>query len=378
MAAMLAGRPNLFGMSLAELRTTLGELETPFRSRQVYDWLYRQRVRQLRRDDQPQPHSAGAAVRLFSIAWPEQQEQRLSDDGTRKYLFRLSDGAMIESVMIPQERRRTICVSTQAGCPLKCTFCLTGVGGYGRNLTPGEILGQVAAVMSEIGPAETDEPRPWNVVFMGMGEPLLNVDATLAAVRVLLDPKAYAVAPRKLTVSTVGIIPALDRMAAEPVPPNLAISLHAATPELRLALMPIEARYPLDAVLAAAERYPNPGGAGVTFEYVLLRNVNDSVSEARQLVKLLKGRRCKVNLIPLNPAAELPYEPPDPGSRRRLLPHARRSGPERLGAQTTRPGRPGGLRSAAPGRRFSLPCSAGRPPGRDGARLKFRRLGGTT
>ena len=312
MAAMPAGRPNLFGMSLAELRTTLGELETPFRSRQVYDWLYRQRVRSF---DEMTNLSRTLRERLsasFSIAWPEQQEQRLSDDGTRKYLFRLSDGAMIESVMIPQERRRTICVSTQAGCPLKCTFCLTGVGGYGRNLTPGEILGQVAAVMSEIGPAETDEPRPWNVVFMGMGEPLLNVDATLAAVRVLLDPKAYAVAPRKLTVSTVGIIPALDRMAAEPVPPNLAISLHAATPELRLALMPIEARYPLDAVLAAAERYPNPGGAGVTFEYVLLRNVNDSVSEARQLVKLLKGRRCKVNLIPLNPAAELPYEPPTP------------------------------------------------------------------
>ncbi len=309
---MSAGRTNLFGMSLDELRATLGEGEKPFRSRQIYDWLYRQRVRSF---DEMTNLSRPLRERLcasFRVAWPERQEQRLSYDGTRKYLFRLADGAAIESVLIPEVRRRTICVSTQAGCPLRCAFCLTGVGGYERNLTPGEILGQVAAVMSDAGQATTDPPRPWNIVFMGMGEPLLNVDATLAAVRVLLDPKGFAVAPRKLTVSTVGIIPALERLAAEPVPPNLAISLHAATPELRLALMPIEARHPLAAVLAAADRYPNPGGAGVTYEYVLLGRVNDSVTEAKQLAKLLRGRRCKVNLIPLNPAAEIPFELPTP------------------------------------------------------------------
>ena len=308
---MCAGRPNLFGMSLGELEA-LGELEEPFRSRQIYGWLYSRRVRSFGEMTNLSRRLRERLSSSYAIVWPERQEQRLSYDGTRKYLFRLSDGATIESVMIPEGRRRTICVSTQAGCPLACTFCLTGVGGYGRNLLAGEILGQVAAVMSDAGPANAERPRPWNIVFMGMGEPLLNVDATLAAVRVLLDPKAFAVPPRKLTVSTVGIIPALERLAGEPVPPNLAISLHAATPELRLKLMPIEAKYPLDAVLAAADRYPNPGGGGVTFEYVLLGGVNDSIAEARQLVKLLRRRKGKVNLIPLNPAPEIPFEPPPP------------------------------------------------------------------
>ena len=174
---------------------------------------------------------ASGSRRRYDLRWPEVAERSRSRDGTVKYLFRLDDGATIESVYIPEERRRTICISTQAGCPLKCAFCLTGIGGYKRNLKAWEILGQVATVMEER--AGGTDARPWNVVVMGMGEPLLNYEATVQALRVLMDPEGFAVAPRRLTLSTVGILPALEKLAAEPVRPNLAISLHAPNPELR-------------------------------------------------------------------------------------------------------------------------------------------------
>jgi 23S rRNA (adenine2503-C2)-methyltransferase len=252
----------------------------------------------------------------FEVRWPEVAERALSRDGTRKYLFRLEDGATVESVYIPEDDRRTICISTQAGCPLKCAFCLTGIAGYKRNIDPAEILGQVATVMEEHPVAEThpqrrgDDPFPWNIVVMGMGEPLLNYDATVAALRVLMDPEGFGVPPRKLTLSTVGILPALEKLAQEPVRPNLAISLHAPDPGLRRALMPIEQKYPMDAVIDAALRYPVPRGGLVTFEYVLLGGVNDTAAHARELARRLSGRRAKVNLIPLNPAPEIPFKAP--------------------------------------------------------------------
>jgi 23S rRNA (adenine2503-C2)-methyltransferase len=229
-------------------------------------------------------------------------------DGTVKYLFRLDDGATIESVYIPEERRRTLCISTQAGCPLRCAFCLTGIAGYKRNLKPWEILGQVAVVMAEAPP----EQKAWNIVVMGMGEPLLNYDATVHALRILMDPEGFAVAPKKLTLSTVGILPALEKLMEEPVRPNLAISLHAPNAGLRAALMPIEQKYRLEDVIAAARRYKVPRGGMVTYEYVLLGGVNDSPAHARELVKLLRGSRAKVNLIPLNPAPDIPFRPPTP------------------------------------------------------------------
>jgi 23S rRNA (adenine2503-C2)-methyltransferase len=233
-------------------------------------------------------------------------ERGTSRDGTIKYLFRLDDGATVESVYIPEERRRTICISTQAGCPLKCAFCLTGISGYKRNLKTWEILGQVATVMDEA----PREEKAWNIVVMGMGEPLLNYDNTVAALRVLMDPDGFAVAAKKLTLSTVGILPALEKLMQEPVRPNLAISLHAPTRELRRELMPIEDRYDIEDVIAAAQRYPIPRGGAVTYEYVLLGGVNDRPEQARALVRLLAGSRGKVNLIPLNPAPEIPFAPP--------------------------------------------------------------------
>lgn len=302
--------------ALSQLVSELGE--SAFRARQIYSWLYRRRVQGLEEmTDLSKDLRAGLEERVV-LTWPEVSERTLSSDGTRKYLFRLEDGATIESVYIPEDDRRTICISTQAGCPLKCAFCLTGIAGYKRNLTTSEILGQVARVMEDHPASAThperreEDPFPWNVVVMGMGEPLLNYEATVGALRILMDEKGFAIPPRKLTLSTVGVLPALERMLAEGVRPNLAISLHAPDPGLRRALMPIEEKYSLDDVVKAALAYPQPRGGRVTFEYVLLRGVNDTPAHARELARRLAGRRAKVNLIPLNPAEEIPFEAPTP------------------------------------------------------------------
>ena len=305
----MASKRNLFGLDRAGLEAAMAELGEPaYRARQLYVWLYRRRVRDLAAMTDL---GKGLRARLdsgFEVRWPEVAARDVSRDGTIKYLFQLDDSATIESVHIPEERRRTICISTQAGCPLKCAFCLTGIAGYKRNLKPWEILGQVATVMDEA----PRQQKPWNVVVMGMGEPLLNYEATVHALRILMDPEGFAIAPKKLTLSTVGILPALEKLMAEPVRPNLAISLHAPEPGLRRQLMPIEEKYRLEDVIAAAQRYPIPRGGRVTYEYVLLKGVNDSTTHARQLARLLRGVKAKVNLIPLNPAAEIPFDAPTP------------------------------------------------------------------
>jgi 23S rRNA (adenine2503-C2)-methyltransferase len=334
-----SGKPNLFGLDRAALREIVTGLGEPaYRAGQIYLWLYRRRARAIAEMTDLTKGIREALAARFELRWPEVVERGHSQDGTIKYLFRLDDGATVESVYIPEDRRRTICISTQAGCPLKCTFCLTGISGYKRNLKPWEILGQVATVMyetAELGGARSaatseggfrggrERPtesgvsappdlkgRAWNVVVMGMGEPLLNYENTVIALRALMDPEGFAVAPKKLTLSTVGILPALEKLMQEPVRPNLAISLHAPTKELRRELMPIEDRYDIKDVIAAAQRYPIPRGGAVTYEYVLLGGVNDQPAHARALVRLLAGSRGKVNLIPLNPAPEIPFAPP--------------------------------------------------------------------
>jgi 23S rRNA (adenine2503-C2)-methyltransferase len=334
-----ASRPNLFGLDRAALREIVAGLGEPaYRAEQIYLWLYRRRIRAIAEMTDLTKGVREALATTHDLRWPEVVERGHSRDGTIKYLFRLDDGATIESVYIPEDRRRTICISTQAGCPLKCGFCLTGISGYKRNLKPWEILGQVATVMAEreLGGAHSaatseggfrgGRERPsqsrvsappeirkaWNVVVMGMGEPLLNYESTVIALRALMDPDGFAVAPRKLTLSTVGILPALEKLMQEPVRPNLAISLHAPTKELRRELMPIEERYDIQDVIAAARRYPIPHGGAVTYEYVLLGGVNDQPTHARALVRLLAGSHGKVNLIPLNPAPEIPFAPPSP------------------------------------------------------------------
>jgi 23S rRNA (adenine2503-C2)-methyltransferase len=302
-----SAKPNLFGLDRAALSALVASLGEPaYRAAQIYLWLYRRRARAIAEMTDLTKGLREALADGHDLRWPAVVERGHSRDGTIKYLFRLDDGATVESVYIPEERRRTICISTQAGCPLKCAFCLTGISGYKRNLKTWEILGQVATVMQEA----PREQKAWNVVVMGMGEPLLNYDNTVAALRVLMDPDGFAVAPKKLTLSTVGILPALEKLMEEPVRPNLAISLHAPTKELRRELMPIEERYDIKDVIAAAQRYPIPRGGAVTYEYVLLGGVNDQPEHARALVRLLGGARGKVNLIPLNPAPEIPFAPP--------------------------------------------------------------------
>jgi 23S rRNA (adenine2503-C2)-methyltransferase len=302
---------NLFGLDRPALERRLVELGEPrFRGRQLYAWLYEKRARSFA---EMTDLGIGLRQRLeagFRLEWPEVQRRQRSSDQTVKYLFRLRDGVTIETVLIPEPGRRTLCISTQAGCPLKCAFCLTGIAGFRRNLEAGEILGQVAAVMEESEAVEPLPRRPVNVVVMGMGEPLLNADATLTAIRILMDPKGFAIPPRRLTLSTVGILPGLVRLAEEKVRPNLAISLHASDPGLRRALMPVEASYPIEKVLETVRHYRVPRGGRVTFEYVLLRGINDSPVHARRLVRQLSKTRGKVNLIPLNPAPEIPFEAP--------------------------------------------------------------------
>jgi 23S rRNA (adenine2503-C2)-methyltransferase len=304
---------NLFGHDRAALLALVRGLgEADFRAQQLYAWLYRKRASSF-----AALTDLGKALRdklqaSHELRWPAIGERQRSRDGTLKYLFQLDDGATIESVYIPEARRRTICISTQAGCPLKCAFCLTGIAGYKRNLKTWEILGQVATVMAEAPGLDPDagRSRSWNIVVMGMGEPLLNYEATVAALRILMDREGFAVPPRKLTLSTVGILPALERLMTEPLRPNLAISLHAPNPALRRALMPIEEKYAMRDVIAAARRYPIPRGGLVTYEYVMLAGVNDGMTHARELARLLRGSRAKVNLIPLNPAPEIPFAAP--------------------------------------------------------------------
>lgn len=303
----MPGSPNLFGLECGALAASFAELGEPaFRARQVYSWLYRKRARSFDVMTNLKQALRERLAGAFTLEWPELLERLLSYDGTRKYLFQLAGGATIESVYIPEQKRRTICISTQAGCPLKCAFCLTGIAGYRRNLETWEILGQVAAVMQD-APSET---KPWNVVVMGMGEPLLNYENTVAALRVLMDPEGFAITPKRLTLSTVGILPALEKLMLEPVRPNLAISLHASNKLLRRELMPIEGKYPIEQVIAAARRYQVPRGGRVTYEYVLLKGVNDTMQHARQLVRLLAQARAKVNLIPLNRAPDIPFQAP--------------------------------------------------------------------
>jgi 23S rRNA (adenine2503-C2)-methyltransferase len=240
------------------------------------------------------------------IRTPEVVRKERSIDGTTKLLMRLADGKQIESVFIPDTPSQTFCISTQVGCAMKCAFCLTGKMGIDRNLTAGEIAGQVRVLAREL---EMLDVR-FNIVLMGMGEPLHNYDATMKALRILNDEHGLAIAARRITLSTVGVLPALERLATEPVMPNLAISLHSTTEEQRDMLVPINRKYGLKELLDACRRFPIKRRERITFEYVMLNEVNDTPEDARRLVKLLHGIRGKVNLLPLNEAAGIPFDRP--------------------------------------------------------------------
>jgi 23S rRNA (adenine2503-C2)-methyltransferase len=242
----------------------------------------------------------------FTITTPEVVRQERSIDGTTKFLLRLRDGKLIESVFIPDTPAMTYCLSTQVGCAMKCAFCLTGRMGIERNLSAGEIVGQVRVLTRELRMHETRV----NIVLMGMGEPLHNYDETMKALRILADQHGMAISPRRMTLSTVGVLPALERLATEPLMPTLAISLHSTTEDQRDMLVPINRKYGLKELLDACRRFPLKRRNRITFEYVLLAGINDTPEDARRLVKLLNGIKAKVNLLPLNEAAGIPFERP--------------------------------------------------------------------
>ena len=287
-------RTNLVGASRAELAALLAEFDPrPFRAEQVYQWVARRMAggieemtnipKALRRD-----LGERATVRDPGIV-----EVRRGDDGTAKYALSFPDGAVIEAVAMPMEGHTTVCLSSQTGCAVGCIFCVTGVLGAGRNLTGGEIFGQYRAILRGEGLVGT----PVNVVFMGMGEPLLNLPAVSRAVELI----AETVSPRRVTVSTSGIVPGIRKLAALERRPKLAVSLNATTQEQRERLMPIAARWPLDELLDTLRAFPLERGRRITFEYVMLAGINDSDEDARRLPRLLRGIPAKVNLIPLNP-----------------------------------------------------------------------------
>src|ERR1035438_7465788 len=281
---------SLLGMELTEIREALGPGHPQFRAKQIYAALYHQRVADL-----VQVSTLPAALRqelggARRVGLPEIAQRYESADGTRRYLLRLEDGRTVETVLMPEDQRDTVCISSQVGCPVDCKFCMTALMGLERNLTAGEIVGQVLLVARDNGLLE-DSTR-LNIVMMGQGEPLLNLANVVKATRLLTDAEGVGIPPRRITVSTAGIIPKIEELGREPVRPRLSISLNASTLETR------------GAPLRPWEK--------LTFEYVLLKGVNDTDADARRVVRLLANLNAKVNLIALNPGPGIPFETPDP------------------------------------------------------------------
>lgn len=312
-------------MELNDIREVLGPDLPGFRARQLYEALYRRHV------------SAFGEVTVLPFSLRQELADRLtfglpevarryeSVDGTRRYLLRLEDGRTVETVYMPEEERHTLCISSQVGCPVNCGFCLTALLGLERNLSAGEILGQVLAVAQDNGLLGVRTRL--NIVMMGQGEPLLNLAAVLKATRLLLDPDGIGLSPKRVTISTSGIIPKIEELGREAVRPKLAISLNASTEEQRQHLMPITRKYHLKDLLEVCRTYPLRPWEKLTFEYVLLRDVNDSDADARRVAKMLANLNAKVNLIALNPGPGIPYETPEPARVARFQQTVRRTVP---------------------------------------------------
>jgi 23S rRNA (adenine2503-C2)-methyltransferase len=288
---------NLLDLLPLEIEGTVAALGVPrFRGRQIAGWIYRKGVTDWSdMSDLPRDFRQTVYERLF-IGVPEIERRTPSRDGSEKFVFRFADGARVQSVLMPDEDRLTLCVSTQVGCGFGCAFCFTGTMGLDRNLSAGEIVGQYVGAARTLAPPR----RITHVVYMGMGEPLANYQATVQSLRILTDPLAAGLSPRRVTVSTVGLVGGIERLARENLRVNLAISLHATSNEIRDRIMPVNRGFAIEELLAACRRFPLPVRQRMTFEYVLLDGVNDAPQDARRLVRLLKGIRAKVNLIPFN------------------------------------------------------------------------------
>ena len=321
----------LLGLDLQELTKLVEEADQPvYRARQLFHALYSQRIAVLEQASTlPEKFRSTLAKNAFSVGMPTIQKRFVSLDGTVRYLIELSDSETVETVWMPEGdggesgdgseageegertgrdwKRATICVSSQVGCAVNCQFCLTALLGVKRNLGGGEIVGQVVAVLRDQNVAPPNDRV--NLVFMGMGEPLLNYENFIKAVRLLVE--GVGISERRMTVSTAGIVPRIRQLGGEPVRPKLAISLNAPSDELRTRIMPLNKKWNLPKLLAAAREFPLRSREKLTFEYVLLRGVNDSAEHARQLARLVRGLKVKVNLIALNPGPGVAFETPD-------------------------------------------------------------------
>jgi len=305
------GPRDLVGLSREALGAEIAALGEPaFRARQLWHWIYHRGA-----TDFASMSSLSKAFRTrlaehFTIGRPQVSHDSASSDGTRKWLLRFADDQEVECVHIPEEDRGTLCVSSQVGCTLTCRFCHTGTQRLVRNLSAAEIVGQVMQARDALDewPVPADGRRISNLVMMGMGEPLYNYDNVARALRIIMDPEGLSLSRRKITLSTAGVVPAMRRCGEE-LGVNLAVSLHAVTDELRDLLVPLNRKYPLAELLAACRAYPGVHNARrITFEYVMLKDVNDSPADARALARLLAEIPAKVNLIPFNPWPGAPYE----------------------------------------------------------------------
>jgi 23S rRNA (adenine2503-C2)-methyltransferase len=313
---------DLFGMDRRELASALASFtDRPFHAAQLFHQMYGRLETGLpAMTDLPSSLRAKLAER-FRISWPRIGSVRPSTDGSKKYLLVLDDGREIESVYIVHGARITLCLSSQVGCALSCRFCLTGTMGLVRNLTPGEILGQIAVMVRD----NAIEKATCRIVLMGMGEPLHNYDAVVRAFRIMVDPRGFGLPPRRIVLSTAGLVPGIDRLAKENPRPRLAISLGATDDTLRDDLVPINRKHNLEALLAACRRFPLGPREKITFEYCLIQDVNDREVDARRLARMTRGLQAKVNLIPYNEAGVPGFRTPTLDSARRFrdLLHAR-------------------------------------------------------
>ncbi len=307
-------RLRLIGLDRDDFARLVADIgEKPFRAGQLWHWVYGKGAPIF--DDMTTLAKSlrAALVESASLARAEAAEDHLSSDGTRKWLFRFPDGELAETVFIPTSERGTLCMSSQVGCTLNCRFCHTGTQRLVRNLDAGEIIAQLMAARDAIGEwgRPSAERRITNLVMMGMGEPLYNFDNVKKALKIIMDPEGLSISKRRITLSTAGVVPMMARCGEE-IGVNLAVSLHAVSDDIRDELVPLNRKYPLKELLEACRVYPGVHNARrITFEYVMLKGINDSEADARELVRLLRGIPAKTNLIPFNPWPGAPYECPD-------------------------------------------------------------------
>jgi len=310
-ADTIAARRNLVGLDRAELAAEMAAFGAePFRARQLWHWIYHRGATSFDRMTSLSKAFRASLAERYEIARPAVSRALQSSDGTRKWLLRFGDGQEVECVHIPESDRGALCVSSQVGCTLTCKFCHTGTQRLVRNLEAAEIVGQVMIARDALGewPSPAEDRQLTNIVMMGMGEPLYNFDNVAKALKIVMDHEGLSISRRKITLSTAGVVPMIGRCGAE-LGVNLAISLHAVRDELRDHLVPLNKKYPIAELLEACRSYPGSSNARrITFEYVMLKGVNDTPVDARELVRLLAGIPAKVNLIPFNPWPGAPFE----------------------------------------------------------------------